>query len=63
MISYKYSGAVMHYDKVIANNWKAETKAESEVRAITNFKYQFKQEAKMMPNAGGIKLMGKIIAI
>lgn len=57
---YMYSGPVSYYDKVIANNWKGETRAETKAQAISNLKYQFKIQSKMAPSAGGITLSGKI---
>lgn len=57
---YTYSGPVSYYDKVLANNWTAETRAVSELKAISNFKYQFKDYAKMVSSVGGVQLHGKI---
>lgn len=58
MYKYTYMGPVMYYDKVAANYWKGETFAESQEKAVSNLKYQFKNQTKMMPNAGGIKFTG-----
>lgn len=60
MAKYKYTGPVSLFDKAVSNNWKAETEAKSINKAASNFRYQFKTYAKMSPNAGGIKLHGKI---
>lgn len=54
---YKYNGPVLYYKKVIANNWKGETKANSRAKAISNLKCQFKISANMMYNSGGIELI------
>ena len=57
---YTYSGPVLYYDKVLTNNWTAETYADSKARAISNLKYQFKNRANLMTNVGGIKLSGAV---
>ena len=60
MCLYVYSGPVLYYDKVIANNWKSETRAPSKQKAASNFKYQFKNYSNMIGSAGGITLAGAI---
>ena len=60
MNTYAYKGAVLYYDKVVANNWTAETTAQSEVKAASNFKNQFKSQSKMISGIGGVKLSGHI---
>ena len=41
---YSYDGPVLEFNKVIANRWKASTKATSEKQARSNLAYQFKQQ-------------------
>lgn len=60
MIIYEYRGAVSYYNKVVANNWKAKTMADSKAKAINNFKYQFKKQSNLVPGVGGITLSGTI---
>lgn len=57
---YMYNGPVMYYDKVLSNNWTGITVAESEAKAVSNFKYQFKNQSSMVPTVGGVTLSGKV---
>jgi hypothetical protein len=57
---YVYRGPVLYFGKVVSNNWIARTYAESEAKAISNFKYQFKNKVNMVPSVGGITLSGSI---
>lgn len=60
MKTYSYIGPVMEFDRVIANNWKGTTEAESERKARANLAYRFKLENKKMPNSK-ITLPGKMV--
>lgn len=57
---YSYSGPVMEYERCIAYNWKAQTRAVSEKKARSNFVFQFKKQSGRVPNSK-ISLPGKII--
>ena len=43
MDKYVYQGPVMLFDRCVANNWKAETWAESKNKARSNLAYQAKK--------------------
>lgn len=57
---YTYNGPVLYYEKVIANNWRGETTAESKAKAISNLKYQFKNQVNLASGVGGISFSGSI---
>ena len=59
---YTYNGPVLYYEKVIANNWKGETTADSKAKAINNLKYQFKNQANLLSGVGGVSFSGSVIA-
>lgn len=51
-MQWNYSGPVVDYfGKVIATSWRAQTTAPTKERAISNFKYKFKKENGIVPNA------------
>lgn len=60
MKTYSYNGPVMEFDRVITNNWKGVTEAESESKARVNLAYQFKKKHNKMPNSK-ITLPGKMV--
>lgn len=39
---YYYDGPVLEFDKIIANHWRASTRAQSEKKARCNLAYQYK---------------------
>ena len=41
---YSYDGPVLEFERIIANHWKASTRAESEKKARCNLAFQFKME-------------------
>lgn len=41
---YSYDGPVLEFDRIVANHWRASTRAESVARARCNLAHQFKQE-------------------
>ena len=41
---YSYDGPVLEFDRIIANHWKASTRAESEKKARSNLAKQFKDQ-------------------
>ena len=56
---YTYAGSVLHYNAVVASNWKAETFAVSEKQARSNLGYQYKKSCGYLPNYQ-ITLPGKV---
>ena len=48
---YKYDGPVYQFDKWICN-WRGETWASSDGKALSNLAYRFKTQNNMMPNTG-----------
>lgn len=60
MNTYYYDGPVMEFDRIIANNWKGTTMAESEKKAKNNLSYQFKQQYHKTSNTK-ITLPGKVV--
>lgn len=60
MNMYYYDGPVMEFDRIIANNWKGTTMAESEKKAKNNLSYQFKQQHHKTSNTK-ITLPGKMV--
>lgn len=59
---YSYDGPVLEFDKVIANHWKASTRAESAKKARCNLAYKFKMETGRIPRTK-ITIPGKLIVI
>ena len=46
---YSYNGPVLEFDRIIANNWQAQTYATSEAKARANLAYQFKKTYGKVP--------------
>lgn len=59
MQKYTYRGPVLSFGKLISNQWEAETFASSKAKAKSNFAYQYKKKAKILPGSK-IELPGKI---
>lgn len=59
MKKYSYNGPVMLFNKLIMSNFVAETMAESENKARSNFKYQYKKAHNLTAGAR-IELPGQI---
>lgn len=59
---YSYDGPVLEFDRIIANHWKASTRAESEKKARCNLAYQFKQQYGRVPRSK-ISVPGKLIIV
>ena len=59
---YFYDGPVLEFDRIIANHWKASTRAESEKKARSNLAYQFKLQHGRVPRSK-ITVPGKLIII
>ena len=57
---YSYDGPVLEFDRIIANHWKASTRAESEKKARCNLAYQFKLQHGKIPRSR-IAIPGKLI--
>ena len=62
MKTYCYDGPVLEFERIIANRWKARTRAVSERKALCNFAHQFNMEWGKTANSK-ITLPGKIILI
>ena len=62
MHTYIYEGPVMRFENCIANKWRGETIATSEIKARSNLIYQFKKQNKLEPNSK-ITLPKKIVMI
>lgn len=59
---YSYDGPVLEFDRIIANHWKASTRADSEKKARCNLAYQFKQQYGRVPRSR-ITIPGKLVII
>ena len=57
---YLYNGPVMEFDKIVANNWNASTRAESEKKGRGNLAYQYKIQNGKIPRSK-ITVPGKLI--
>lgn len=44
MKTYRYNGPVLEFERIVADRWSGETRAESEKKARCNLAYQFKME-------------------
>lgn len=62
MERYRYSGPVKEFDRIISDNWTAETSAVSEAKARTNLSYRYKKQTGRI-TASKITLPGKLIKI
>ncbi len=62
MKSYSYDGPVLEFERIIANHWRASTRAESEEKARCNLAHQFKMETGRVPSAK-ITVPGKLTVI
>lgn len=56
---YSYDGPVLEFDRIIANHWKASTRAVSEEKARCNLAHQFKQQYGRVPRSR-ITVPGKL---
>jgi hypothetical protein len=61
MTLYSYDGPVLEFDRVVADNWHAETCAASEAKAYANLAFRFKQETGRVPRTK-ITLPGKLVS-
>lgn len=59
---YLYDGPVKNMGQIIAENWRAETRAMSEKKALSNFKYQYKKSHNMSSGTK-IDMPGNIVSI
>lgn len=62
MDQYSYTGPVMEFDRVIADNWSGKTWAPSEKKARSNLTYQFKKQFNKVASTK-ITLPGKIMRV
>lgn len=63
MPKWLYDGPVMEFNTCIANHWRGETFAPSEVKAKSNLAYQFKKNNRRIPSSkitlpGDLKMIG-----
>lgn len=56
---YSYDGPVLEFDRIVANHWKASTRAMSEKKARQNLAYQFKSQYGRSP-CSRITIPGKL---
>lgn len=56
--TYRYSGPVLVYDKIVDNSWTAETTATSVRKASNNLKYRWKKLWGLEPRVR-VELPGK----
>ena len=59
---YSFSGSIFRFGKYVSD-FRADTFAKSEAQARNNLTYQAKKQLRLMPNAGGIKLVGKLTKV
>ena len=59
MNRYSYEGPVMQFERIVQNNWKVETTAPSEKKALSNLSYRWKKENGLTAN-NKISLPGKL---
>ena len=59
---YYYDGPVLEFERIIAEHWKAKTRAISEKKARCNLAYQFKMEFGKVPRSK-ITVPGKLTII
>ena len=59
MDKYIYQGPIVLFGRCVANNWKAETFAESEKKARSNLSYQAKKACNISASSK-VTLPGKI---
>lgn len=62
MDQYRYEGPVKEFDRIISENWTAETRASSEAKARINLTYRFKTTTGRTARSK-ITLPGKITKI
>lgn len=60
MALYSYNGPVLEFDRIVTNNWQAQTYATSEAKARSNLAYQFKKTNGKVARTK-ITLPGKIV--
>ena len=59
MDKYVYQGPIVLFGRCVANNWKAETFADSEKKARSNLSYQAKKACNISASSK-VTLPGKI---
>lgn len=59
MNKYIYEGPVKVFDTCVTNNWRGETMAASEAKALSNLKYQYKKQTRR-ENGTKVDFPGKI---
>ena len=59
---YSYTGPVTMFDRCVANCWKGETYASSEIKAKSNLIFQYKKQNGLIP-ASNVNLTGKLVKL
>lgn len=59
---YRFRGAIILFDTLIANNWFGETVAISEKKAMSNLLYQAKNKMGYLPSAK-LRLDGQLLEV
>lgn len=59
---YRYEGAVLIFDRVVAHNYHAQTRASSTAKARSNIAYQFRRKANIADHIP-VKLTGEPVAL
>ena len=48
---FVYHGPVLYFDRLASGEWKAETIAETDKKALSNLSYQCKKKANLVPGS------------
>ena len=59
---YRYEGAVLIFDRVVAHNYHAQTLASSAAKARSNIAYQYRRKANIADHIP-VKLTGEPVAL
>ena len=59
---YRYEGAVLIFDRVVAHNYHAQTLASSAAKARNNIAYQYRRKANIADHIP-VKLTGEPVAL
>ena len=59
---YRYEGAVLIFDRVVAHNYHAQTLASSVAKARSNIAYQYRRKANIADHIP-VKLTGEPVAL
>lgn len=59
---YSYDGPVLEFERIVADHWKASTRAPSEQKARCNLAFQYKQQHGKVPRTK-ITVPGKLTIV